>query len=94
MEIVVVESKGILYYSTHRHSCIPYIISRDITLFTFDFSGCGISEGEYISLGYYERDDVEVVFQYLRSLNTVSSIGLWGRSMGAVTSLMYVDKNP
>jgi dienelactone hydrolase len=37
---------------------------------------------------------VEVVFQYLRSLNSVSSIGLWGRSMGAVTSLMYVDKNP
>jgi hypothetical protein len=45
-------------------------------------------------LGYYERDDVDVVFKYLRDLKTVSSIGLWGRSMGAVTALMYVDQNP
>ena len=52
-----------------------------------------MSEGEYISLGYYERDDVHCVFEYLRSLGTVSSIGIWGRSMGAVTALMYADTN-
>jgi alpha/beta superfamily hydrolase len=62
-------------------------------LFAFDFAGCGNSEGEYISLGYYEREDVDVVFKYLRSLETVSSIGIFGRSMGAVTALMYSDRN-
>ena len=43
-----------------------YLLGRNITVFTFDFAGCGLSEGEYISLGYYERDDVDCVFKYLR----------------------------
>lgn len=76
-----------------RMRLVSYIISRNMTLFTFDFAGCGLSEGEYISLGYFERGDVDTVFKYLRGLGTVSSIGIWGRSMGAVTALMYADSN-
>ena len=53
-----------------------------------------MSEGEYISLGYYERDDLEIVIEYLRNCDTVSTIGLWGRSMGAITSLMFADRDP
>jgi pimeloyl-ACP methyl ester carboxylesterase len=53
-----------------------------------------MSEGRYISLGYYERDDVEVVINHLRNSKRVSTIGLWGRSMGAVTALMYSDRDP
>jgi hypothetical protein len=34
-----------------------------------------MSEGEYISLGWYERDDVQVVVDYLRNSGTVSTIG-------------------
>lgn len=34
------------------------------------------------------------MIDYLRKTNTVSLIGLWGRSMGAVTSLMYSDSDP
>jgi pimeloyl-ACP methyl ester carboxylesterase len=70
------------------------LLSSDITVFAFDFSGCGKSEGEYISLGWYERDDVECVVNYLRSTNKVATIGLWGRSMGAVTAIMYGDRDP
>lgn len=56
---------------------------------TFDFTGCGNSEGEYISLGWYEWEDLAEVIGYLEK-KCVTSIGLWGRSMGAVTSLMYL----
>ena len=65
-----------------------------ISVFSFDFAGCGLSEGEYISLGWYERDDVDVVVDWLRKSDRVSSIGLWGRSMGAVTALMHADRDP
>ena len=73
---------------------IKYLLPLNITVFAFDFAGCGKSEGEYISLGYFEKDDVECVIDYLRKSNKVSTIGLWGRSMGAVTALMYGDKDP
>ena len=42
------------------------LLPLNITVFTFDFSGCGMSEGEYISLGWYEKDDLKVVIDYLR----------------------------
>lgn len=73
---------------------VKYLLPMNITFFAFDFSGCGRSEGEYISLGWYERDDVECVIEYLRKTNKVSTIGLWGRSMGAVTAIMYGDRDP
>ena len=73
---------------------IKYLLPLNITVFAFDFSGCGKSQGEYISLGWYEREDVESVIEYLRKTNKVSTIGLWGRSMGAVTAIMYGDRDP
>jgi dienelactone hydrolase len=47
-----------------------------------------------VTLGANEVDDLEVVIEHLRAENTVSSIGLWGRSMGAVTALMYSARDP
>lgn len=70
-----------------------HIIKNRMHFFTFDFSGCGLSEGEYISLGVHESDDLEVVVNYLRNSGKVSQIGLWGRSMGAVTALLYGAKD-
>lgn len=63
-------------------------------MFCFDFAGCGLSEGEYISLGWYERDDLNLIVEYLRKERRVSTIGLWGRSMGAVTALLHADRDP
>ena len=74
--------------------CVPTLLPSQISLFALDFSGSGLSDGEYVSLGYHERDDLAVVVDYLRGIGTVSLIGLWGRSMGAATALMHVDRDP
>lgn len=68
---------------------IQVLLPTNISVFAFDFSGSGLSQGEFISLGFYEKDDVETVINYLRNSNKVSFIGLWGRSMGAVTALLH-----
>lgn len=60
-----------------------------MSVFAFDFSGSGKSDGEYISLGVFEKFDVETVVSYLASCDHVSSIALWGHSMGAATATMY-----
>ncbi|KAG9457439.1 hypothetical protein H6P81_001947 [Aristolochia fimbriata] len=65
-----------------------------ITVFTLDFSGSGLSEGEHVTLGWNEKDDLKAVVNHLRTDKSVSCIGLWGRSMGAVTSLMYGAEDP
>lgn len=67
---------------------LPVLLPRDLTVFCMDLGGSGRSEGEYISLGHHEEKDLMVVLEHLRASNKVTSIGLWGRSMGAVTSIL------
>ena len=56
-----------------------------------------------MTLGEREKDDVLVVIDFLRSgfnrlqhkvYFPVSVIGLWGRSMGAVTALFHSQRDP
>jgi pimeloyl-ACP methyl ester carboxylesterase len=69
------------------------LLKRDINLFVIDFVGCGLSEGEYISLGYHESDDVGNVIDFIEKIPGVGRIGLWGRSMGAATTMIYAHRD-
>lgn len=53
-----------------------------------------MSEGEFISLGWNERHDVELVLNHLRKNLKVSKIALWGRSMGAATAILTAQNDP
>jgi len=70
------------------------VLAAGADLFCFDFAGCGLSGGDYVSLGHYERLDLAAVMERLRFRGNVTTIGLWGRSMGAATALMYADTDP
>lgn len=72
---------------------LPVLLPRDLTVFCLDLSGSGRSEGEYISLGHHEEKDLMCVLEHLRSNPSVTSIGLWGRSMGAVTSILRAEED-
>lgn len=68
---------------------LKFISKYDISLCSFDFSGCGLSEGDYISLGWHEKDDVELVVQHLIKEKNIKKICLWGRSMGSSAAILY-----
>lgn len=70
------------------------LLQRDLSVFCMDLSGSGWSDGEFISLGYHEQQDLRVVLDHLRTCDFVSSIGLWGRSMGAVTAILRASEDP
>ena len=53
-----------------------------------DLSGSGMSDGEFISLGWFESEDFGTVMDYLETRPDVTTIGLWGRSMGAATCVL------
>ena len=78
-----VEALGVL------HVLLP----AGVTVFCFDFSGSGLSEGEYVSLGHWEKDDLACVLKNLRSLNSTRQISLWGRGMGAVAALLQMKED-
>mmetsp|Transcript_7537 Transcript_7537/g.7400 ORF Transcript_7537/g.7400 Transcript_7537/m.7400 type:complete len:159 (-) Transcript_7537:431-907(-) len=74
-------------------TAVPILLPANTTVVAFDWSGCGNSEGTYISLGYFERYDLEKLVEYLREKRRVGCIGLWGRSMGAVTAIYHASQN-
>lgn len=59
-------------------------------LVTFDFSGSGMSEGDIVTYGHNEIHDLQTVIVHIQSM--VKSIILWGRSMGSVVALLYMQK--
>ncbi|CBZ28718.1 conserved hypothetical protein [Leishmania mexicana MHOM/GT/2001/U1103] len=72
-----------------------FLLREGFSLFCFDFCGSGMSEGEYISLGFYERQDLVAVVEFLTlKSDEVDGVALWGRSMGAVAAIMYASKDP
>ena len=83
--------------SSARVEVIPqlsYLLCLGLAVFSFDFAGSGKSDGDHVSLGYYEREDLMCVIAHLRATNVVSTIAIWGRSMGAATALMHGDRDP
>ena len=66
----------------------------EFNICSFDFSGAGFSEGEYVTLGYYEKYDLQAVVEFLRKEFGIKNIILYGRSMGAVSSLRYSEMDP
>ncbi|CAK9161879.1 unnamed protein product [Ilex paraguariensis] len=100
MPIVLPEGKSlpcVIYCHGNRADASEaaiILLPSNITVFTLDFSGSGLSGGEHVTLGWNEKDDLRAAVDFLRADGNVSMIGLWGRSMGAVTSLMYGAEDP
>ncbi|CAM9680970.1 unnamed protein product, partial [Choristocarpus tenellus] len=83
--------------SSARVEALPQLslaLGLGVTLVAFDFAGSGLSEGDHVSLGFYERDDLKAVIDYLRMSGKIGAIALWGRSMGAATALLHGDRDP
>ncbi len=68
---------------------LPILLPQGVSVCSFDFAGAGQSEGQFLSLGYFEREDLRTVIEFLMSSQRVSRIGLWGHSMGASSCLLY-----
>lgn len=59
-----------------------------VDLVCFDFSGCGISEGDFVTLGWKERYDLQSVLAYIKTVGNATKVILWGGGQGANTALM------
>ena len=73
-------------------SVLALCLGLGLAVCAVDCAGSGQSDGEYVSLGYYEAEDAVAVVDYLKSAYGLERYALWGRSMGAVTALLYASE--
>ncbi|EAR95469.2 alpha/beta fold hydrolase (macronuclear) [Tetrahymena thermophila SB210] len=99
----LVQSKSVAVVYLHGNAgtrldsvpAVKHIVSKlGVDLCSFDFSGCGRSEGDFVTLGIKEQDDLQVVLETLVSKYNYQKFILYGRSMGGVTSLLYSANRP
>jgi len=69
--------------------------SHDYNVFLYDARRHGISDGSYCTYGYYEKEDVRTIIDYLLSRNDIhpGKIGLFGTSMGAAVALQAASND-
>ncbi|KAM3139425.1 hypothetical protein pb186bvf_008450 [Paramecium bursaria] len=87
-------SKTVILYCHSYNSCrlegLDFIkFTNSFALCCFDFQAAGMSEGNFVTFGVKEKDDIEALVNYL-SLK-FHQIILWGRSMGATSILLYLN---
>jgi alpha/beta superfamily hydrolase len=87
----------VLYLHTHSGNrmqgwdYLEMVEQKQLGLCVFDFHGNGKSEGDYVTFGWTETIDVDCVVKWLKRHPKVNNIILWGRSMGAVTTIFYMS---
>ena len=80
-------------YRCDRREVLPHadmLYEAGFTVLLFDFRNRGESGGEFVSLGYYEREDALAAIDYLKARPGLgdSKIGLLGLSQGGATAIL------
>ena len=70
---------------------VDTFLAEKISVFSIDFAGCGMSDGDFVTLGWREREDLEAVLNHLDKVSEVSHVALYGRSMGAATAMLVAS---
>jgi len=65
---------------------VPAFHQRGYNVLMFDFRGHGRSQGQYVSMGYFERLDLLGAVDYLRSRG-IEKVGVLGFSMGGAVAI-------
>ena len=50
---------------------LELLLLMNYVVICFDFSGCGLSEGEYVSMGIFEKEDLREVVNYASKLDFI-----------------------
>lgn len=67
------------------------MLKNEFNVVLVDFTGSGLSDGDYISLGVRESEDLDAVIENIVKTTPIKDLFLWGRSMGAVTALLFAS---
>jgi dipeptidyl aminopeptidase/acylaminoacyl peptidase len=86
-------------YNTNRSDILPRLVelaNAGFLIFTYDSRACGDSEGEKITMGAKEFEDLTVtVIPQIKTIEFVNQdkVGIYGFSMGAVLSISAAAEN-
>lgn len=92
-------SKAIILLHGYKSNRLEMLPKADLfkelgyDVLIYDARACGESEGEIVSLGYYEKKDLNAAVNYLKGIGK-SEIAVYGFSQGGATAIMAASGIP
>ena len=86
--------KAVIFVHGHgadRHEGMRWykaVHQAGFNILAFDLRNQGESAKSFSTMGYFEKNDVKAAVDFLQQQKQIQSIGIFGTSMGAVTSIM------
>lgn len=78
----------------HFYKLAKSLSDKQIASVVYDARGHGESDGNYISYGFYEKEDVTVIVNEIKKRYPDIPIGIWGNSMGGAVALQALAIEP
>lgn len=78
----------------HFYELAKSLSEQQIASIAYDARGHGESDGQYISYGFYEKQDVSVIVNTIKKRYPDLPIGIWGNSMGGAVALQALSIEP
>lgn len=69
-----------------------FLRSRGYSVLLIDLQATGESEGEHITFGWRERDDVRAAVAYVRRMQPEARVGIVGSSLGGAAALLALPE--
>ena len=69
------------------------LADKSIETILVDSRAHGQSEGQYCTYGFYEREDISKIIDFIQTKQPNTPIGLWGSSMGGAIGLLALAKD-
>lgn len=67
-----------------------FALQRGFSVLAFDFSGSGLSDGLYVTMGWNEANDLHAVLQHVEADASVQDLVIYAHSMGTYPAIVNV----
>ncbi|WP_299683667.1 alpha/beta fold hydrolase [uncultured Dokdonia sp.] len=78
----------------HFYELAKSLANQQVASVVYDARGHGESDGQYISYGFHEKQDVSIIVNEVKKRYPNIPIGIWGNSMGGAVALQALSIEP
>ncbi|MEL6970616.1 MAG: alpha/beta fold hydrolase [Bacteroidota bacterium] len=91
---IIISLHGIGSCKEHGLPLAKNLAAQGIETIVFDGRGHGESGGQYNTYGFYEKQDVFSIVDYVKARNPDVKVGVWGNSLGGAIALQALAIDP
>ena len=88
---VIIMLHGISGYKEGFLKAAQEMANEGIASVIFDQRGHGESEGEYCTYGFYEKQDVSKIIDFVKMSYPNQTMGIWGSSLGGAVAIQALE---